>query len=139
MSSDTPGNSPLLCLIPLNELHLHEFPELFTERTLRRICRDLTDVKFGSLRHQVSVLASAVREGMSIVITNAQLSQLFGRLSGWAQGIMARYDQEVESGHPFSWGRPLMVESEIEGTLFSFVSHDKSKGIQLLLKISSVM
>jgi hypothetical protein len=66
---------------------------------------------------------------MYIAFTNAQLSQLFDHLSDWAQRMMARCDQEVESGHPLSRGRPRMVESEIERILSSFASHDKPKGI----------
>jgi hypothetical protein len=48
-------------------------------------------------RYQVSVLASAIREDLSIGITNAELSQLFGHSGGWAQGMMARYEQEVQA------------------------------------------
>jgi hypothetical protein len=32
---------------------------------------------------------------LSIGITNAELSQLFGHSGGWAHGIMTRHEQEV--------------------------------------------
>jgi hypothetical protein len=74
MSSDTPGHPvPLLPPIPLDQLHWRELPDRFTDRTVRRICRDLADVEFLALRHQVSVLASAIREDLSIDMTNAEL------------------------------------------------------------------
>jgi hypothetical protein len=34
--------------------------------------------------------------------------------------MMAQYDQEVEAGHPLSWSRPEMVESEVGRNLVQF-------------------
>jgi hypothetical protein len=42
------------------------------------MCRDVADVDFVALGREVSVLASAIREDVSIDITKAELSQLFG-------------------------------------------------------------
>jgi hypothetical protein len=53
--------------------------------------------------------------------------------------MTARYDQEVEAVHPLSQGLPRMVESEIERNFVQFTSHSKPKGIQLPLKMSSIM
>jgi hypothetical protein len=103
----------------LNELHWHEFPDLFKERTVRWICRYLTDVEFVSLRHQVSVLANTIREGMPIVITNAQLSQLFGDPGGWAQGMIARHIT-TKSKLAILFPGPQMVESGVKWNLVQF-------------------
>jgi hypothetical protein len=73
-----------------------------------------------TLRHQASVLANTIREDLSIDITNAELSQPFGHSGGWAQGMMARYEQEVLGGHPLSRGRPRLVESEQEQARIQF-------------------
>jgi hypothetical protein len=90
MSSDIPRHPlPVLPAVPLDQLRSREFPDRFTDQTVCRICRGLADVEFVTLRHQVSVLASAIREDLSIDITNTELSQLFGHSGGWTQGMMA--------------------------------------------------
>jgi transposase len=70
-----------------------------------------------TLRYQVSILASAIGGDLPIDITNAELSQLFGHSGSWAQRMMARYEQEVQTGHSLSRGRPRLVESEQEQVL----------------------
>jgi hypothetical protein len=55
-----------------DQLHRRELPDPFTDRTVCRICRELADVEFATLRHQISVLASAIREYLSIDIANAE-------------------------------------------------------------------
>jgi hypothetical protein len=73
-----------------------------------------------TLRHQVSVIASAIREHLSIDITNAELRQLSGHSGDWAQGMMARYDQEIQADHRLSCGHSGLVESEQEQALIQF-------------------
>jgi hypothetical protein len=51
---------------------------------------------------------------------NTELSQLFGQSGGWAQGMMTRYEQEVQAGHLLSPGRPRLVKSEQGQALIQF-------------------
>jgi hypothetical protein len=91
-----------------------------------------------TLRHRVSVLASVIQEDFSIDATNAELSQLFGHSGGWTQGMMARYEQYVQVGHPLSRGWPRLVESEQEQAPIQFAEDDRPKGNQRLAKTSSI-
>jgi hypothetical protein len=75
---------------------------------------------FGSLRHQVSELAGTIRQEISIDITDAEPSRLFGHSGGWAQGMITRHLHEITSANPVARGRPRLVESEGEKSLIQF-------------------
>jgi hypothetical protein len=57
---------------------------------------------------------------MSIDITDAKLSRLFGHSGGWAQGMITRHLHEITSANPVARGRPRLVESEGEKSLIQF-------------------
>ena len=96
MSSEAPPQSPsLLPPIPVDQLQWAELPNRFNERSIRRILRELADVEFESLRQEVSDLASFLRADMSIPITDAELSRLFGHAGGWAQGMITKHMREL--------------------------------------------
>jgi hypothetical protein len=97
MSSHTPRHSlPLLPPIPRDQLHRRELPDCFTDLTVRGICRGLADIE---------CVASVIQKDLSSDIKDAELSQLFGHSVGWAQGMIARYKQEVQAGPRLSPGR----------------------------------
>jgi hypothetical protein len=111
MSSDTPRHPlPLLPHIPLRQLYWRGLPDRFTDQTVRWICSDLADVEFVTLCHPVSVFVSAIREDLFIDIMSGELSQAFGHSGSRAQGMMARYEQDVQTSHFLSRGRPRLVE-----------------------------
>jgi hypothetical protein len=57
---------------------------------------------------------------MSIDITDAERSRLFGHSGGWAPGMITRHLHEITSVNPIARGRPRLVESEGEQTLIQF-------------------
>jgi hypothetical protein len=57
---------------------------------------------------------------MSIDMADAELSQLFDHSGGWAQGMIARYMRQIQSGDPLTRGRPRLAESKREKNSFTY-------------------
>jgi hypothetical protein len=114
----TTQNPPILLPeIPKDELHWMELLNRFNDRTVRRICRNLIDIEFDNLGHEVSALATVIRRDMLMGITDAELSWLFGYSSAWAQGTIAGYVHQLHSDSPLTRDRPRLVKSEKEEKL----------------------
>jgi hypothetical protein len=115
-----------------------ELPNWFNKRMVRRICRNLIKIEFDSLRHQVSVLATTIRQNMSIDITDTELSQLFVHSGGMAQETIARYMHPIDSGNILARYRRRLVESKKRKS-FNSASQDKPRNDQRQSKTPSML
>jgi hypothetical protein len=104
----------------MEQLHWSDLPDRFSDRIMRRINRYFADIQFQSLRQQVWLLATAIRQEFSIDVTDVELSQLFGHSGGWAQGMIARHLHHTQAEVPNPRGRPRLVESDREKKLVQF-------------------
>jgi hypothetical protein len=56
---------------------------------------------------------------MEIDIMDGELSQLFGRSGGWAQGMISRYWHQFQNDHLLHKRRPKLAESDVEARLMN--------------------
>jgi hypothetical protein len=74
----TTSRLSLLPPVPFDQLQWGRLPQLFTERTIRRLHRYVADFHFASLRYQVDIFANPWLNNKAMPIADAELSMLLG-------------------------------------------------------------